>query len=156
MFAYFTLWLSNAAGPILVVRCKPSSQTRRVLVTDAPSFLFSIGLDGRPNTFPGRAIHHHRHDCHTGIRYRFVRQQWVLEVAQLMSCLPSNACSWLSTVFIYPASQAPRYHVGYKAAAGFALGSCLFTGLWWWTDTKSSVASGEEEEESRPSERSTL
>ncbi|AFR98231.2 transmembrane transporter Liz1p [Cryptococcus neoformans C23] len=36
--------------------------------------------------------------------------------------------SWMN-LFIYPASQAPKYKVGYKAAAAFTVASIIFTGI---------------------------
>lgn len=39
-------------------------------------------------------------------------------------------------VLIYPASEAPNYTVGYKAAAVFCVASLFFTGLFKYQDRK--------------------
>lgn len=39
-----------------------------------------------------------------------------------------------SLVLIYPASEAPNYPVGYKAAAGFCVACLLFTGVFKYKD----------------------
>lgn len=42
----------------------------------------------------------------------------------------------LIAVFIYPASEAPHYRVGYNAALGFALMCLICTGIFKWLDMR--------------------
>lgn len=40
------------------------------------------------------------------------------------------------TVFIYPASEAPHYRIGYKAALAFGLASLFFTVVFAYQDRR--------------------
>lgn len=97
MFAYFFLYLSNAAGPLIIA--------------------WMSDMIGTQNT-EMRTIY-----------------------IGLAVCLV-NAIDSFQNIFIYPASEAPNYRIGYKAGAAYAFASIAGALLWKFMSIKDPSATG--------------
>lgn len=106
--------------------------------------LLTAGMDGGLDSVARGEVGHHRRLHHAPLRRRLVRKQFVPSSPRLLDRPWSDAAPPIHAVFIYPAAEAPHYEIGYKAAAGFALGCCTFTGLWRWLEQRRATPTQEE------------